>query len=76
MLEFYSSGIKKNISIKNKTKFAEGGQLPTLRSDIDLEGNVLRAIEQYNNRNVVVSVVDILNKSDEVKNVQVLAGLS
>ena len=76
MIEFYSSGIKKNVSIPNKTKFADGGQLPTLRSDIDLEGNVLRAIEQYNNRNIVVSVVDIMNKSDEVKNVQVLAGLS
>lgn len=75
MIDFYSSGIKKNISIPNKTKFADGGVIPTLRSDVDLEGNVLRAIEKYNERNVVVSVVDIINKSDNVKAVQALAGI-
>ena len=75
MIDFYSSGIKKNISIPNKTKFADGGVIPTLRSDVDLEGNVLRAIERYNERNVVVSVVDIINKSESVRQVQALAGL-
>lgn len=75
MIDFYSSGIKKNISIPNKTKFADGGVIPTLRSDVDLEGNVLRAIEKYNERNVVVSVVDIINKSDNIKQVQALAGI-
>lgn len=76
MIEFYSSGIKKNISVQNKTKFADGGQLPTLRSDIDLQGNIIRAMEMYSKKPTYVSVVDIMNKSDEVKNVQVLAGLS
>lgn len=76
IVEFYSTGIKKNVSIANKTKFADGGMLPTFRSDVDFEGNVLRAIEKYNERNVVVSVVDIINKSDNVKSVQALAGLS
>lgn len=76
IVEFYSTGIKKNVSIVNKTKFADGGMLPTFRSDVDFEGNVLRAIEKYNERNVVVSVVDIINKSDNVKSVQALAGLS
>ena len=75
MFDFYSSGIKKNISIPNKTKFADGGVIPTLRSDVDLEGNVLRAIERYNERNIVVSVVDIINKSESVRQVQTLAGI-
>lgn len=76
MFDFYSSGIKKNISIPNKTKFADGGVIPTLRSDVDLEGNVLRAIEKYANRPQVVEVTEILNKAESVRHVQVLAGLS
>ena len=76
IVEFYSTGIKKNVSIANKTKFADGGMLPTFRSDVDFEGNVLRAIEKYNERNVVVSVVDIINKSESVRQVQTMAGLN
>ena len=74
-IEFYSSGnMTKNIS-PTKRVFADGGQIPTLRNDIDINDRLLAAFEDYSNRNVVVSVVDINNRQEAVKNVQVLAGL-
>lgn len=77
MIEFYSNGksIKKNIS-SVRTKFSNGGQLPTLRSDISLNDRLVSAMEDYSNRPVVVEVTEIMNKADNVRNVQVLAGLT
>ena len=79
MLEFYSSGsVKKNImKMSPKAKFADGGYIPpTLSNNIDLDDRLMSAFENYSNRPVVVSVVDITNKQAQVRNVQALAGLS
>lgn len=79
MLEFYSSGsVKKNImKMSPKAKFADGGYIPpTLSNNIDLDDRLMSAFENYSNRPVYVAVTDILNKADDVRNVQVLAGLS
>lgn len=77
-INFYSSGkLKKNISsMSPKTVFADGGTIPTLSNDIDINDRLLSAMEAYAERPVVVSVVDILNRTENVKSVQVLAGLS
>ena len=76
-INFYSSGkLKKNISsMSPKTVFADGGTIPTLSNDIDINDRLLSAMEAYAERPVVVSVVDINNRQNAVKNVQVLAGL-
>lgn len=75
-IEFYSSGnMTKNIS-PTKRIFADGGQIPTLRNDIDINDRLLAAFEDYSNRNVVVSVVDINNRQEAVRKVQVLSGLN
>jgi len=75
MIEFYGSGsVRKNIKAV-RTKFADGGQLPTLRNDIDLSDRMLTAFEDYSNRPVQVAVVDIQNATDRVNQVKVLSGL-
>ena len=76
LIDFYSSGnIKRNIS-GIRTKFEDGGFVPTLPNSIDVFDNrLLQSFEAYSNRPVVVSVVDINNKQADVKRVQTLAGL-
>ena len=76
MVDFYMNGANKNISNARKTYLADGGQLPMLRNDINISGKLVTTMEQYANRDVVVQVVDIINKADNLKNTQVLAGLA
>jgi hypothetical protein len=76
-IQFYSSGnIKKTISsMSPKSKFADGGVVPTLNTNIDINDRLLTAFDAYSNRPVVVSVQDINTRQKAVRNVQVLAGL-
>lgn len=76
-ITFYSKGAKKNIvSMSPRTKFAGGGQIPTLNNEYQFDDRLLTAFEDYSNRPVYVAVTDILNKADAVRSVQALAGLS
>ena len=76
-IDFYSSNgaVRKNIQTV-RTKFADGGQIPLLRNDIDVNSSIIQAMENYSNRPQVVQVVDIVNKMDSYRNTQVLAGLT
>lgn len=76
LIEFYgvSSPVKKNIQTV-RTKFADGGVVPTLRNDINLSDRLLTAFEDYSNRPTVVSVVDIIDRTQAVNDVRVMAGL-
>lgn len=74
LIEFYADKPK---SIRNISKkyFADGGQLPSLRNDINVNDRILMAMEQYNERPIYVEVTEIMNKADDVRRVQTLAGL-
>lgn len=74
LIEFYADKPK---SIRNISKkyFADGGQLPSLRNDININDRILTAMEQYNERPIYVEVTEIMNKADDVRRVQTLAGL-
>ena len=76
LIDFYggSSPVKKNIQTV-RTKFADGGAIPTLRNDINLSDRLLTAFEDYSNRPTVVSVVDIIDRTKTVNDVRVMAGL-
>lgn len=76
LIEFYggSSPVKKNIQTV-RTKFADGGVVPTLRNDISINDRLLTAFEDYSNRPTVVSVVDIIDRTQKVNDVRVMAGL-
>jgi len=77
-IEFYSSGkVRKTItSMSPRSRFAEGGTIPTLNTNIDINDRLLSAFEDYSNRPVYVSVQDINSRQKAVKDVQVLAGLT
>lgn len=77
LIEFYGVGspVKKNIQTV-RTKFADGGVVPTLRNDISINDRLLTAFEDYSNRPTVVSVVDIIDRTQAVNDVRVMAGLS
>ena len=77
LIDFYTSGaVKKSVvSVSPKARFADGGQIPTLRNDINLSDRMLNAFEDYSKRPVVVSVVDIIDKSQNINEVRALAGV-
>ena len=77
LIEFYGgdSPIRKNIQ-SVRTRFADGGIVPTLRNDIAINDRLIQSIDNYANRPQVVQVVDIIDRMDSVKQTQVLAGLS
>lgn len=76
MLEFYSNGQGAKRAITTvRTKFADGGVIPTLRSDLDINDRLIQSFEDYSNRPVQVAVVDIIDKTQQVREVQTMAGL-
>ena len=75
-IDFYSKDVKKSIASSSpRSKFADGGIIPTLNNEYQFDDRLLSAFEDYANRPYVVSVVDINSRQAAVKNVQVLAGL-
>lgn len=76
LIDFYggNSQVKKSITTV-RTKFADGGMIPTLRNDINLSDRMLTAFEDYSNRPVQVAVVDIIDRTQAVNDVRVMAGL-
>ena len=75
MIDFYSSGsVKKNIA-NVRTKFEDGGYMPTIPNALDVRDQLQNIIINQDNRPIYVSVVDINNKQEEVRKVQTLAGL-
>lgn len=76
LIDFYggNSQVKKSITTV-RTKFADGGVIPTLRNDINLSDRMLTAFEDYSNRPVQVAVVDIIDRTQAVNDVRVMAGL-
>lgn len=73
MAKFFNEKTKITVP-KTTRKFAEGGTLP------EMENFNLREMINYqqpvDDRPIVVSVVDIVNASDNLRNVQTLAGLN
>lgn len=76
-IDFYTKGSKVSRNVSSmRAKFEDGGQLPTIRTDIELNSRLIDTMERYSERPTVVQVVDIINKADDVRRVQTLAGLS
>ena len=78
LINFYTNenGMRKRtISNSPRNKFADGGKIATLRNDINLSDRMLTAFEDYSNRPVQVAVVDIIDRTQAVNDVRVMAGL-
>ena len=76
MLEFYNGGRVKTSIQKVRTKFEDGGYIAPLPDTIDIKEQLQNIVVNQDKTPVVVQVVDILNKADNLRNVQVLAGLT
>ena len=74
LVTFYSSkkALPKPMS---KTKFANGGEIPSLRTDLDINDKLITMFEEFGRRPSVVSVVDIIKAQDKVNKVRTLAGV-
>jgi hypothetical protein len=76
LIDFYQ-GDKPRKAIQGvRTRFADGGQIPTLRTDIDVSGGLKDAFKEYAKTPSVVQVVDIVDKTKQYNNVKLLAGLA
>ena len=75
-VEFYNAGGKKRIkeNINASTKYANGGTLPSMQIP-DISEQLQNIVAVQDTRPVVVSVTDIINKQNDVRRVQALAGL-
>ena len=74
LVTFYSSkkALPKPMA---KTKFANGGEIPSLRTDLDINDKLITMFEEFGRRPSVVSVVDIIKAQDKVNKVRTLAGV-
>lgn len=75
LVDFYDNG-KGNGFVNSSVRkmYAEGGELSNSLSDLDIRSLINAPIAQ-DNRPIVVSVVDINNAQDNLREVQTLAGL-
>ena len=74
LIEFYGTTPRKTIRAV-RTKFEDGGYLPTLPNSLDIREQLQNIVVNQDNRPIYVSVVDINNKQEDVRRVQTLAGL-
>lgn len=79
MLEFYvgkRSNVKKVITNASpRTRFADGGVIPSLRSDFEFNDRLVDTMEAYANRPVWVAVTDIEDAQANVNYVRTLSGM-
>lgn len=73
LINFFDNGKQGLINKGIRTKFAEGGQLPEV-GEIDVKSLINYEPEQ-DTRPIQVQVVDIINATDNVRQVQTMAGL-
>ena len=72
LVRFYDNGKTPLINRPMTAKFAEGGELPQL--SVDVKSLINNAQSQQDDRPLVVSVVDIVNQTENLRQVRVLAG--
>lgn len=72
--EFYSNGSNKNYSKPFKTVFADGGTLPSMNAPM-IDTRAINSIKSEDNRPIYVSVTEIENVQNKVRNVRAIAGL-
>ena len=74
-INFYGGEKTRKAISSTTTKFADGGQVPTLSNDINVDDRLTNAFEDYANRPVYVTVTDIEKGMKKVNYVRTLAGV-
>ena len=73
LVRFYDNGETKLVNNTVQNKFAQGGKLPQMEQ-FDLR-SVINYQQPEDNRQIVVSVVDIINSQENLRRVQTLSGV-
>lgn len=73
-IEFYTNGSNKNYSKPIKTVFADGGTLPSMNAPM-IDTRAINSVRSEDNRPIYVSVTEIENVQNKVRNVRAIAGL-
>lgn len=73
-LEYYGTVGRKSVT-GVRTHFADGGTLPELNNNVDWTGLIQPVIVNQDDRPVIVTVRDINNAQENVRRVQVAAGM-
>lgn len=73
LVSFYDNGETKLVNNTVQKKFAQGGQLPQMEQ-FDLR-SLINYQQPEDNRQIVVSVVDIINSQENLRRVQTLSGV-
>ena len=73
-IDFYSSGSRQSIKTP-KTIFADGGTLPSQMNAPQMNVRNINASQYSDNRPIYVSVTEIENVQERVRNVRVLSGI-
>ena len=73
-VEFYSNSSNKKYSKPFKTVFADGGTLPSMNAPM-IDTRAINSVKSEDNRPIYVSVTEIENVQNKVRNVRAIAGL-
>lgn len=74
-VNFYGDSKVRKAITSPTTKFADGGQVPTL-NNVDVNDRLTAAFEEYANRPIYVAVTEIEKKQASLNRVRALAGLT
>lgn len=74
-INFYGGEKTRKAITSTTTKFADGGQVPTLSNDINVDDKLTAAFEEYANRPIYVAVTEIEKKQASLNRVRALAGV-
>ena len=74
-VNFYGDSKVRKAITSTTTKFADGGQVPTLSNDINVDDKLTAAFEEYANRPIYVAVTEIEKKQASLNRVRALAGV-
>ena len=74
-VNFYGDSKVRKAITSSTTKFADGGQVPTLSNDINVDDKLTAAFEEYANRPIYVAVTEIEKKQASLNRVRALAGV-
>ena len=77
LVTFYNEGQPVRKSMANiQSRFANGGELPTLNDNLDsTQDRIIANMQELSNRPIYVAVTDIENKMEDVRQVRALAGI-
>lgn len=77
LVTFYNEGQPVRKSMANiQSRFANGGELPVLNDNLDsTQDRIIANMQELSNRPIYVTVTDIENKMEDVRQVRALAGI-